>query len=244
MRDSQQTQVFASREAARNTPSPVIDKQLGLIWHLRESVGVSPEVVKTWRGINLFVRAWIVGSRERVTKGVSWMEPAVARRRDSKSVFASICPRLLIAWLDSPCGQPLREAIEEALLPNLAARLFDGSEESKALQAEVLERADKTTRCIVVASGMENGNVFLECYGPRELQVKIVTLPKIPLTPECLAMSEKLVEVELPKAYRPYFYPGMLRQREVVEVVDVEEWSAREKRKMADVQFSKALETK
>lgn len=170
------------------------------------------------------------------------MEPRVSGHGRSKSGFESLCPRLLIAWLKSAKGQPLREALErEVFQPNLAERLFDNSEESNALQAEVLERHDKSTRCIVVATGMENGNVFLECFGPKELLVKIVTLPKVPLTGECLATAEKLVEVELPKAYKPYFYPGMIRQRAVVEVIDVEEWSAKEKEKLTRVAFSKAI---
>jgi hypothetical protein len=169
------------------------------------------------------------------------MEPAAKGQRRSSKRLTFTGPRTLVAWLESPSGAEVRQTIESRWLPNLAARLFDNSEESRLLQAEVIERAGKETRCIVVAAPMENGSVHITCYGPRELLVKIITLPKVPLTPEFLAASEKLIEVELPRAYKPWFYPAMVRQTAVVEALDVLEWSEREKTRMANLSFVKAL---
>lgn len=171
------------------------------------------------------------------------MEPAIKGQRRTGNSFESICPRLLIAWLRSPKGQPLREAIEEALLPNMAERLFDGSVESKKLQAEVIERADKTTRAVVTMQPLENGSVEVKVYGPRELRVKIIPLPMVPQTVECELAVEKLVEIEAGKSYRNLLWPTDKRAHAILGRMyfNFWEWVAKERDHAARVLVSETL---
>lgn len=172
------------------------------------------------------------------------MEPATKQYRSAKCGFESICPRLLVAWLKSAKGQPLREALErEVFQPNLAERLFDGSEESKQLQAEVIERADKQVRAMVTVQPTEAGDVDVQVFGPRELMVKVVTLPMVPPEPALCGMVEKLVEVEAGKNYRTLLEDGRLRGRAILDRRNFSfwEWVAKEKEKIVRVAFSKAI---
>jgi hypothetical protein len=169
------------------------------------------------------------------------MEPKNKGQRARKGLTFT-GPRNLLAWLESSHGAEIRQTIEDRWLDNLAAKLFDGSEESKQLQADVIERHGKETRCLIVAQPMENGSVYIECFGPRELKVHIITLPMAPLTAEWQNRMEQLTEVELPRAYKPLYYPSGKRRCDVIEVLDVREWAEKENRKMADATFSKALD--
>lgn len=157
---------------------------------------------------------------ERQTKG---------RRANKGLTFTG--PRNLVAWLESPHGVEVMGTIKDRWLSTVAATLFDVSEESKQLQADVLERHGKETRCLVVVQPMENGNVLLECYGPRELKMHLVTLPVVPLTPECLSVAEQILEMETPRMFKPLYYPGGRRLAEVVEVMTAEEYLAWEREK-------------
>lgn len=165
-----------------------------------------------------------------------------AAQRSTGKRLTFLGPRNLVAWLESPAGREVRETIEGRWLPTLAAKLFDGSEESKQLQAEVLERHGKETRCLIVASPMENGSVYLEMYGPRELKIHVITLPVVPATVECQRVAEQLVELELPRTYKPLFYPSGKRRVEVIEVIDAHAYFEREQKREADRLFSKALD--
>lgn len=159
------------------------------------------------------------------------MDSSVRQPR-SRNGFERICPRLLIAWLESPCGFELREAIERELLPNLAARLFDGSEEAKALQAEVLARAGKETRCLVVIEPYKPNEAQLKVYGPRELKVKVITLPMAACpTAETQRVLEQLVEVELKPWDKELYYPAACRASETVEILSPEAALEREHNK-------------
>jgi hypothetical protein len=171
------------------------------------------------------------------------MEPATREQRRSGNSFATICPRLLIAWLKSPCGQPLREAIERELLPNLAERLFDGSEESKRLQEEVIDRADATVRAVVTVQPTEMGDVDVIAYGPKELRVRIVRLPMVPPEPELQGLVEKLIQLELPKNYRRLWNDLSMKDRAILgrKWFHFWEWIAMEKEKNARIAFSQAI---
>jgi hypothetical protein len=178
----------------------------------------------------------------RIRRESIWMEARNKGQRYSKKGLTFTGPRNLLAWLESPHGAELRGAIEESWLPNLAARLFDNSEESKQLQAEVIERHGRETRCLVVAQPMENGNVFLEAYGPRDLKMHIVTLPVVPLTPECLSVAEKIVELDAPRMFKPLYYPGGRRLAEVIEAMTAEEYLAWEREKEFRREWFKACD--
>jgi hypothetical protein len=172
------------------------------------------------------------------------MEPATKQPHRSKCGFESLCPRLLIAWLKSAKGQPLREALESELFqPNLAERLFDGSEESKQLQAEVMERADKTVRAMVTVQPTESGDVDVQVYGPRELMVKVITLPMVPPEPELNGLTERLVEVEAGKNYRTLLETGRMRARGILDRCNFHfwEWVAKEKEKIVRATFSDSI---
>lgn len=171
------------------------------------------------------------------------MEPAIKGQRRSGNSFESICPRLLIAWLQSPKGQPLREAIEREILPDLESRLFDGSAESAALQAKVLERADKTTRAVVTMQPLENGSVEVIVYGPREMRVKIIPLPVVPQTAECELAVEKLVEIEAGRSYRNLLWPTNKRGHAILTRMyfNFWEWIAKERDHAAQVVVSETL---
>ena len=151
--------------------------------------------------------------------------------------------RTLLAWLESPAGAELRQTIESRWLPNLAARLFDNSEESKALQAEVIERAGKETRCIVVVEPYKTNEAHLKVYGPRELRVKVITLPIDPWpgTAEVELVKEKLIEVELKPAFRPYYYPSACRASETIEILTPEAALERSRQIEANKLFLSAL---
>jgi hypothetical protein len=145
------------------------------------------------------------------------------RQRFASKRLTFTGPRTLLAWLESPLGAELRQTIEDRWLPSLAGRLFDGSEESKALQAEVLERAGKETRCIVLVEPYKTNEAQVRVYGPRELKVKVITLPMARFaTPEQQRALEQLVEVELPRAYQPYYYPAACRASETIEILTPE----------------------
>lgn len=153
-------------------------------------------------------------------------------------------PRNLVAWLESPGGLEVRQTIESRWLPTLAARVFDGSEESKAVIAEVLERHDRTTRCVVTIEPCENGKVWVKVYGPRELKAVVLPLPLVPSTVELQGKLEQLIEVELPKTFRPVFENGRTVASAILEPThwSLAEWCEREAKKMADVEFSKVLD--
>jgi len=117
--------------------------------------------------------------------------------------------------------------------------MFDGSEESKAVAAEVIERADQTTRAIVVVEPTENGLNWIKVYGPKEMKVKIITLPMAPPvpTPESQAINERIIESEMPKGF-PYYWPAYTRASAIQDLSAHQE----QKRLAAIVEFVEKLE--
>lgn len=172
------------------------------------------------------------------------MEPRVKSQRSVNKGLHFTGPKTFLSWLRSPFGDELREAIERELLPNLAERLFDGSEESKRLQAEVIERADKTVRCVVTVQPLENGEVWVEVHGPQELRAKIVRLPVVPESmPALQGLVEKLVEVEAGKTFRRLLEDGRMRERAILirRYFSFWEWVAAEKKRLATMALSEAI---
>lgn len=171
------------------------------------------------------------------------MEPATKQRRDSKCGFESVSPRLLIAWLKSPKGQPLMEAIERECLPNLEARLFDGSEEANQLQAKVLERADKTVRAVITVQPTEAGDVDITVFGPHELRARIICLPVVPESVDAHKDIERLIDVELPRNYLAVVWPAWKRARAILckYYFSFWEWKAVQDKKSVNIAFSEAI---
>lgn len=152
-------------------------------------------------------------------------------------------PRNLVAWLESVHGAAVRRTIEERWSSPLVSRVFDGSIEAQSVISEVLERCEKVTRCFVTAEPGENGTVWLRVYGPKWLRAEILTLPLVPTTPEWQRSLERLIEVELPKAFQPYWYPANVRASATLEPHhwDFTAWSEWEKRRLFEKDFINGL---
>lgn len=152
------------------------------------------------------------------------------RQRGLTKGLTFLGPRNLLAWLESPAGAEIRQTIESRWLPSLEAKLFDGSEESKALQAAVLERAGKEVRCVVVIEPFEPTKVIVRVHGPKQVKVKIISLPMAALpTAEQQRALEQMVEVELPWTFRQDYYASSKVSAEVVEILSPEQYLAKER---------------
>lgn len=154
----------------------------------------------------------------------------MAGQRFSKSGLTFSGVRTLLAWLKSPCGAEVREALERESLMNLEQQVFT-TEEGRRLQEQVIERHEREQRVVVDCEPLADGRFYLRVYGPPSVKVAVVTRPKVPNTPEWETATEQLVEVELPKSFRRVFAELRLRKSEVVEAVDVGEWIEREQAK-------------
>lgn len=167
-----------------------------------------------------------------------------AGRRSASKRLTFLGPRNLVAWLESPAGLEIRQTIESRWLPTLAARVFDGSEESKAVIADVLERSDKTTKCVVTVEPCENGKVWVKVYGPRELKSIVLPLPMVPTTDEWQGAHEQLIEVELPKSFRQVFENGRVQASAILEPAhwSLEDWIAKERERVFAIEVSRGLD--
>jgi hypothetical protein len=149
--------------------------------------------------------------------------------------------RNLIAWLESPLGAEVKKTLEDRWMPDLEGVLWT-TEEGRRLQGEVLLRAGKETRAIVVVEPYKPNEAHLRVYGPRELHVKVVTLPMAECpTPEVQRTLEKLVEVELHRTYQPHYYPSCVRASETIEILTPVEFRNRELQKECDKLALEAL---